>query len=449
MQTEHLKSVLLIALIVSSLLLTLALWNHQPDFEVVQTEDDLVDAQLEDGHRLTKRDVLSPTEFVFHTDQSLAPLALLNQEREQALFEQVQEISLYNFSVFNLNEEWWEDHDNRLEIMFPTTYSSAVIYDVFGIDADEQIPTASFNRIEIVLDHDGFQVVFRNDEDERVIGASMQNYSDEVEELEAFMSEEEVVSLDTIESSRGQTIYLPNEFDRDVLLFSYTEIPSEPFQSVLFTNPSVVRSGYTTEGYTNLVDGTRELIIQPEQISFTNLTNEQQSEEHELTHYELLDQVQNFINTHNGFAFEEPFHYFVSEVENNPNSSVVEYSMSYEGIPIFYNQEIASMSVAWHNQEVYQYERPLISLVDYRGVGRKASEVPSSEDVIDILESENYRGSAIYDVTLGYRVREQDGSQGQVYELVPSWYVKGVHGWHPLIIPSEYTGGDQRAMGAN
>ncbi|MBU5594527.1 hypothetical protein KQI76_05060 [Amphibacillus sp. MSJ-3] len=450
MKGENLKTILLVLLVFSSLLLTMAIWNHQPNFEMTRDEEDLVDPQIEAGQKLARLDVLKPLYIIQHDNSVEKPIGLSDKSSEQELFNSIVDYSLYNFSTFNLDEEWWNGIDDWVEIVFSTELPSETIYDLFSIDQGVSIPSGMYNRIVIILDHEGeYQLLFQNDPESKVIGASVQNYGRVAEQLDGYFEQGKTITYEVYESSRGTDIYLPNEINPNVLLFSYTDIPIDPFQNFLFSTPSIVRSARTTDGNTIFIDGTRELTLESDRISFTNQTNEQKVSDYELTYYELFDQVQNFINTHNGFTFEQPFSYFLSHLEITPQTNKVEFTLSYNGVAIFSDQAISQISVAWHNQEVYQYNHPLITLVEQRGIAREAASLPDAETVIEILNSESYHKSAIYDVILGYRVREQVGGQGQVYELIPTWYVKGINGWNPLIIPSETTGGDNSALGTD
>lgn len=449
MEREKLKSMLLILLVISSLLLTLAIWNHQPNFELTGNVEDLVDPQIESGHRLTRSDVLKPIYVVMHNESYEKPIGLANKPQEQVLFEKVSDYALYNFASFNLDEDWWRDYDNRIEIIFATELPSTSIYDIFDIDQDVSIPSGEFSRIEIIFDHDGYHLIFRNDYDNRVIGANLQNYTEETRRLDDFFKNEETVDYVVYRSSRDTNIYLPVEFNPNVLLFSYMDIPIDSFRNFLFPTPSIVRSSRTADGNSVLIDGTRELIVDSNRMSYTNQTNVEKMTDSEINTYDLFDQVQNFVNAHNGFTFEESFSYFLSRLEVTPQTNRVEYTLSYNGIPIFFDPQISNIYVSWHNQEVYQYRHPLITLLEQRGMTREATNLIDTSSVIEILSRDGYQRSAVYDVMVGYRVREQTGGQGQVFELIPTWYVKGVSGWNPLVIPPEYTGGDQGAMGAN
>lgn len=459
MKGEHLKTVLLILLVVSSFLLTLANWNHQPQFEMVGNGDDLVDAQIETGHRLTKSEVLQPMHIIYHDQEFEKPIGVSNKGTELEVYRGILEYSLYDFAIFNLDDEWWDQIDTRVEVIFATELPSETIHDLFSVDQQTSIPRGVYNRIDIIFNDESYDILFRNNQDDRVIAASLQNHTRNVERLKNFFLREDFITYEVFQSSRETDIFLPNQIDSNVLLFSYGDISVDPFRNFLFPSPSVVRSARSLDGDTVFIDGTRELILKSNQISFTNQTNEQKVSDDDIPPYQLLDQVQNFINAHNGFTFEPPFNYFLSELKQTPRTNEVEFTLSYQGMPIFSHADISRISIAWHNQEVYTYQHPLIRLVEQRGIGRESANLVDAETVIRILNgefasdnstyTEYYHGSAIYDVAIGYRVRGQVGGQGQVYELIPTWYVKGINGWQPLIIPADATGGDHNAVGTN
>lgn len=449
MKGEQLKSILLTLLVISSLLLTLANWNYQPNFEMTGNEGDLVDAQIELGRRLPKVELIKPIHLILHQKNQGESIGLADKEFEDEVFQGILDYSLYNFSSTHLSENWWKTRDSRVEVVFPTLLPTETIRDLFNVDQKTTIPSGMYNRIDVIIGDDSHHIIFRNDQEERVIMASIQNYSRLVNRLESQFTRSEHISYATIKNSRGEDIYIPTEINKDVLLFSYTDIPFYPFNNFLFPTPSVVRSARSIDGNTIFIDGTRELILESDRVAFTNQTNEDKVIDEEITNYELFDQVQTFLNTHNGFTFEEPFGYFLSNLEQTPQSNEVVFSLSHGGYPIFVDRNIANITILWHNNEVYKYSHPLVTLVEELGISRQSTNVPTPDQVLSTLNSEYYRRTSIYDVVIGYRVREQIGGQGQVYELIPTWYVKSVNGWNPLVVSSEGSGGDISAMGPN
>lgn len=449
MSLENLKSILLFFLIISSLLLTVAIWNYQPDFRTTQTEDDLIDAQL-NGNTLTKREVISPGQIVFHTGD--VPVGLSEKANEQELFQQMMEWSLYNLDFTMIPEDEEIMEGNHLEVVFSTSIPMELAYDLFSVDSEIELPDTSFNRIYIQLDSDGsdqdYQLLFVDSRENQAIQANMQNYSQEMQQIMSLLADNQFNTFQSFVNSNGNRIYLPEEVEMNTLLFSYLQLPIEPFQNLLFNKPTNVRSSFTVNGNIVYTDGTRILEREQLRVSFTNPINEN-SADNVITEYQLLDQVQNYLNTHGAFTFEEPFSYFLSNVSTDTHTNAVEYTLSYRGFPIYDKEEITTISVNWHNQDVYQYNHPFVQILDQRGVDQASYQLPSAEHVIEILEGENYHGSMIHDVTLGYQVEQHTGGQGQVYRLTPTWYVKGVRGWQPLLLPDEQVGGDYDAMGTN
>src|SRR5690625_331908 len=108
MKGEQLKSVLLTLLVITSLLLTIANWNYQPRFEMTGSDEDLVDAQVDSGSRLSKVELLKPIYMILHHQNFDKPIGMKDKGSEQEIFASIRDYSLYNFAAFNLDEEWWD-----------------------------------------------------------------------------------------------------------------------------------------------------------------------------------------------------------------------------------------------------------------------------------------------------------------------------------------------------
>lgn len=451
MPIEHIKSIILILLITSSLVLTFALWSDQPNYQMQTEQEDLIDAELDGGVRLSRSDVIKPVEMIRHDERLETPVGLKSDERTTRFNEALKNLSLYNFSRITMNEMWYQEEPNRLEVVFQTALPSGLIMDLFKVDAETYVPSGDFNRIVFLEGHDLYQILFVNDGDDEVIVASAQNFTQNFALFtQIFNAEEEPYRYLTFEGTRGSLIYLPETLTKQTRLFAYTELSQDDFINLLFSKPSIVRSAYTYGGDTNYIDGTREMVVDGRGIKFTDPTNESLNQSARRSPSQLFDEVQSFINTHLGFTFKEPFGYQLSGINQTATSNEVTYTLTYQDIPIFYDRDLTEIMVRWHNDSVYQYYHPLIMMLDQRGIGQETTHVPSAEAVMEILNGPNYQGTAIYDVVLGYQLTEQSDSQGQVYALTPTWYVKGVYGYSPLVLPlEEAKGGMAHAMGSN
>lgn len=451
MTIEHIKSFILIVLITSSLVLTFEIWSDQPNYETATDQEDLIDAELDGGVSLPRSEVIKPMEIILHDGRLDEPIGLKTPSVTMNFNEALMNLSLYNFSKITMSDLWYQEEPNRYEVVFQTALPSGLIYDIFNVDTDTFVPTGSFNRVIFIENHDLYQILFVNDGDEEVIVANAQNFNQNLNLFaQIFDAEDQPYRYLTFEGSRGALIYVPKGINKQTKSFAYTELNSDDFINLLFSKPSIVKSAYTYGGDTNYIDGTREMIVDGRGIEFTDPTNESLNEDEIIPGAQLFDEVHNFINTHSGFTFTQPFSFSLSGINQTSMSNEVTYTLMYDRAPVFYDRDLTEIIVKWHNGSVYQYYHPLIMILDQRGVGQDTANIPSAETVIEILKGPNYQGTAIYDVVLGYRLTEQSDSQGQVYELAPTWYVKGVYGYSPLVLPLEDAkGGMAHAMGSN
>lgn len=446
MKLENTKSIILTLLILISLALTATSWNYQPNVDYARDEDSVIEAQL-DGQELTKKDVLLPSQVIYHVNGE--PQGFLDKSNEQIVYEEIESLSLYDFHTVSIPVEELKAEENQIEIIFPTELPTEVISDLFTIDSEVIIQNSSFDRIYIVLssDQEENQVVFLKTSTQTAIRAHIQNFNQVVKRLSSYPENNEMISYEVFADNDDMSIYLPSELELNTQYFSYKELDIEPFHNILFNTPSTVRSSQIVGGaiYT---DGIREMNLQYGYgINFTNPLIDRETLEESISQYQLIDQVHNWMNQHNGFTFSEPFQFFISGLSTTANTNLIEYNLAYKGYPIYESKSLATISVNWHNQSPSLYSHPIIQLLDERGLGKVPPTFLEATTVIDILNSVTYSNKSIYDVKVGYKVeKDQDD---QIYEIVPTWYVKGFSGWSELEIPDQMMGGNNSAMGSD
>lgn len=446
MKLETWKTIILMFLIGLSLLLTLAIWNYQPTFDPITDEDDAIDAQL-DGNVQSKKQTIQANQIIYHVEGQ--PLGLEDKTAEQDLYKQIQEWSVFDFSSTSVNYEEINYATDQIEVIFPAELPSETIKDLFSVD-EEVVPSGSFDRMFIQLsgEAEDAQLLFVASQTGAAIQANVQNYSQIVTYLDEYREQHKTINYEIFESTEQTRIYLPSEIELSSYIYSYQELEVDPFINLLFyNNPSAVKSSFLSGGSMVYTDGTRELIRDSYQISFTDPTKEAKNTDDPISDYQLLDQVHNdFMNPHLGFTTTDPFRFVLSEIATTTTTNRVNYHLTYQGYPVFATEALATISVQWNDQSIHKYTHPLIQLADMRGNGQ-ATNLPDATTVISILQTGSYQNSSIYDVAVGYKVEEQSGEQ--VYRLTPTWYVEGVNGWETLQIPEEMVGGDHRAMGTN
>ncbi|WP_117168012.1 YycH family regulatory protein [Paraliobacillus sediminis] len=447
MNLERVKSFILIFLIFSSLLLTFATWNYQPNIDEGDSEDDVIEAQL-DGKQLTKKDVVRPSQIIYKLEGQAVGLADKNHQNE--LYDQILNFSLYDFNVITNPMDELESNQNQVEIIFPTELPTAVIVDLFTIDSDRNIPDSTFDRVYMTLssNQEENQIVFVKTATGTAIGAKIQSPNQTMELLTDYEKNNESISYETMENANGLPIYLPSEIALTIEYFPYKNLDSEAFRNLLFNIPSSVRSSTAVGGEEFYTDGTREMTIEEGySVNFSNPINDVQALEESVTQYQLFDQVHQFINKHNGFTFNEPFQFFLSELVTSANTNLVEYNLAYQGYPIYELESLSTISVNWHNQDPSVYSHPIVQLVNRIGTGQVPATLVDTDTVLRILDGNTYSDKTVYDVTVGYEIEKEEDDQA--YKLIPTWYVEGISGWEELIIPGEMLGGENSAMGTN
>ncbi|WP_117161392.1 YycH family regulatory protein [Paraliobacillus sp. X-1268] len=448
MNLESIKSFILIFLIAASLLLTLATWNYQPNIDEDEgdTEDSVIEAQL-DGEQLTKKDVVRPSQIIYKLQGQAVGLADKNNEND--LYNQILNLSLYDFEVMSNPMNQLENNQNQVEIIFPVELPTDVIVDLFSIDNEVNIPDSTFDRVYITLssNQEDNQIVFVKTSTGTAISAKFQNSDQTIESLIDYENDNESIRYEVLENANELAIYLPSEISLSIEYFSYKTLDSEPFRNLLFNTPSSVRNykNISREIYT---DGISEMTVEDGySINFSNPINDTQVLEESVTQYQLFDQVHQFINKHNGFTSTEPFQFFLSELLTSANTNLVEYNLAYQGYPIYEMGSLATISINWHNQDPSIYSHPIVQLVDRLETGQVPTTFLDTTSVLEILNGNTYSDKTIYDVAVGYQIEKEQGDQ--TYKIIPTWYVEGISGWEELEIPGELLGGDNSAMGTN
>src|SRR5690625_4359955 len=149
MNMETFKTFILIILVGLSLLLTVGLWNYQPDYDQYGAGLKYVNEADLGGDETTKKQILKPSLIIFHTEEET--FGFKDPQDMQQLYESMQK--------WEFSDQITKDHDElpkngeRIEIFFPTQLSMAILGHIFTLDDQEQsLPSWSFQRLVFVID---------------------------------------------------------------------------------------------------------------------------------------------------------------------------------------------------------------------------------------------------------------------------------------------------------
>src|SRR5690606_32979267 len=101
------------------------------------------------------------------------------------------------------------------------------------------------------------------------------------------------------------------------------------------------------------------------------------------------------------------------------------YHLVINGYPIL--APLGLMELEWNNDDLYQYNRPLIRLSDPfpLNYGEQSEELPNGQELINYFNSDYFRSNVdqIEDIQIGYSISDENDNF-DVLILEPNWFIK-------------------------
>ncbi|SDJ56915.1 YycH family regulatory protein [Salimicrobium halophilum] len=432
MNKESIKTIILVILVAFSLFLTLALWNYQPNLETVNQEEGLIEETNIGGTEEDIRALLTPEKVIYHDGGT--HYGYNNREYIEETYRRMQTWSLFNISV---SEKVIPSEGDVLEIVFPTTLTSATIQNIFPIESQNlTLPPLSFDRAFVQLSGEEAGIRFMSPEGDRMLQASIN--SESLTQLQSEIGNasmwQEYLMFDEDEERR---IYLPQdtvEVTKDVIV---TEtIPLKPLKNVLFSDPTVVKQFRLSNGDLRNSDSLSrmDLVAGGKKMQYLNPVTEQ-SEVTTTTFNtrEILMESVTFINNHYGFT--DPFR--VHNIRSTYGD--IQFSMYFNERPILQDPEdFTSMSVRFETGVLQEYIRPMVTVDPYQSYPNvseenQITELASGETIETVIEnSPRYNKDEITDIMIGYKLISQGGGFSNYYDLIPAWFVQQNGAWKEI-----------------
>ncbi|WP_347861842.1 two-component system activity regulator YycH [Salimicrobium sp. PL1-032A] len=429
MNKESIKTIILVILVAFSLFLTLALWNYQPNLETVNQDEGLIEETDIGGEEREIRELLTPEEVIYH-DQS-KHYGYSNREYIQETYDRMQTWSLFNISI---SEKEIPVEGEVLEVIFPTTLTSATIQDIFPVEGqDLTIPPVSFDRAFIRMSEEEADIRFLTPEGDRMLQASIN-----AEDMDQLQSETENTSMwqeyRMFNDDAERRIYLPEnevEVTKDVIVTD--TIPLKPLKNVLFSDPTVVKQFPLSGGDVRNSDGLSrmDLVAGQKKMQYLNPVTEQPDvASTTFNTQELLTESVSFINNHYGFT--DPFR--VQSIRSTYGD--MKFSMYFNERPILEDPEdFTSMSIQFETGVLQEYVRPMVTVDPYESYPNVSEEdqlttLASGATVETVINnSTKYNKEEITDIMIGYKLISQGGGFSNYYDLIPSWFVEESGTW--------------------
>ncbi|KGP73239.1 YycH family regulatory protein [Pontibacillus yanchengensis] len=424
MTVEHIKTIVLSSLIAISLLLTVAIWNYQPNLDELGDENIIDAATKINGQQKTMKEIVEPKQLMFHENNRT--FSLTSRTASLDLFDEMRTWPMTDFETLSSNQV---ERESKVEVIFPTAVPLNLLGNTLSINEEEKLPEYNVDRmfVEISNNQSSTSVYFVTDGEDQVVRAVIRNF-DVYKSLDQYLvNSYDQVDYLTIDEKRDNPIYIPEgEVTLPVYTYTTTPISVTPLINVLFNDPNMVRPNSSTFGQSYYTDSTRQLRINQDQ-KYMRFVNPSISNVGTLPRQEVLKQSLDFVNDHNGWTD----NYKLFRI--NDSGSTIDYRIFKKGYPVFDDNNLSLIQQTWAEQELYAYDRAMVQFATLIESESQQVTLASGQDVLDYLnKSMKQFPLLIEDIAIGYKM-EETNKVSLVLTLKPVWYIKTVGGdWKPL-----------------
>ena len=409
MNFEVIKTYILTFLVLTSLLLTFALWNYQPNLEPLYDNSEFANEADLGGAEEMKRSLIQPSTIVFRNDEQY--YGFQSPSESKRFYQEMQEWLLSDYQV---NEaEGRPTNHYQLEIVFPHVLPVEMIRSLFNVSEEDHLPHWSFRRMFILLDEETslLQLMFLSTDGQQALKYNV-NKSESFTSLWSYFENPDELREYVPFGSSDTPIYLPkNKLEMRTHSLAIKSIDETLLIDDLFNTPSLISTNF---GGSYFTDGQRRLSVLQEgrTMEFINPIHAQERLEDAI---DLLDLSIKNINDHKGWTNDFQL------VDINLYEEIIRYRMFYEGYPIFSGSDLSVIEQEWRNQDLHLYRRPLFSISNLPG-GRTV-ELPAGTEIAHYLtKDEHYEISNIQDIQIGYKITNFDSASYSL-SLEPVWYM--------------------------
>lgn len=423
MNKENVKSVVLLILVISSLVLTLMVWSYQPEFSEVETEIERT-ANIGPGEPVPFQSVMRAYQLVWVDDEDIQ--GTIEEEavvgiREYIDGTEITDIDVYN-SLSRLSPSRNEEDDEEFLIVdYASDMPTHSLFEVLDFEYEGDYPDYSYNRIIVDLVEPQVNFYLINEALDRVAIAKTNLESDYLKSLleaHSGLFEDYTAVITNQQTSNNKTaIYGPTApGEMPVETFLYNVLSVDTVNNMLFLDDEYTMEGndgpYVYEGESNIATYNSDSYA----YSYNNLEESLTggSDPHQTIQLSFY-----FLRSHIGIDQRHVLFDYIGD-ENN---SV--YRSSMNGHFVFSDEISTTISVKYGEHAVYEYARPLIR-VNAQVPGSESRELPPIENVrYEIALNENYDLQHVTKITIGYNMAFSTAeNEINVVQYTPSWYVK-------------------------
>ena len=419
MSYEGIKAYLLVILIGISVLLSIALWTYQPNYEQFQDPDYVNEVNI-GGKEQDKKNLITPSSIVFHDNQRV-----LGFEEPTERYELYESMNTWLMSSPKERDSVGPPNERKfIEIIFPTAIPGKMIPNLFTFNEDINPPNWLFNRILITFDSNDSSLLVRfiSTDGKRELVATIEKKENYDLLLDYAANHTNLIDY-TRFRTKEKPFYVPNEgLDLTSKTLVISKIQPEKLVNALFRDPSEVTPNVAEAYFT---DGQRGMSVSnnDNRIEFINPIQTSFEDSFKIN---LLEQSIAKINEHKGWTND----YALEDISTDQNK--VEFRLMYDGLPVFDRNHLSTIEQKWEGQELYEYNRSLIRL-SYEVNSTPKKLIPGTELMEFIEERELFDLNDIEDIKVGYELKFLPNASDSML-LEPNWYINISGKWELIDI---------------
>lgn len=440
---ENVKTFVLWAMILTSVVLTYLVSTYQPAYNVLDQGDNSY-IEIEDiGETKSFTELLYPSQVISHSGEERSWVHPAGDNYLE-IMETLQEFELEEMELTGSHHAPGVNRSfNGMELIFDEALEGDWLQYLVGID-DDMILIDRVDRIIVTETSGGtpsdVAIRFVDMEAEEVYQSPT---SVTVSDLESFsqgiaLEETEVEPrvLNEREDSNFQPVrYLPVEpvMER-VFTYETTHIAPDGFIQTLFTDPDYVRQYFQEGEDSSYTDGTR-MMDMTNRGAVLEYVRPDLTAGSQIPSQTIVRASQEFVNGHFGWTDD----YYATSWTEGSNNDRASFTMHVQGMPVFDSNAAGAshytIDVTRSGNEIIEYSRPMFQLEERPFDIDTNVELPPYSEVEAYIEDEMsaFPLEAVEDARVAYNMSRQNSIA--VFE--PVWFVYARGQWHQVDVAEE------------
>lgn len=431
---EAAKSLILTLLVLMSIVLTYLMWNFSPDLANLESQDNKKTNQNTIGKANSEpmASVISPYQVVYSNDDKFTgalETRTINRNIVKVLKNQEVEDAHEVYHAHNLFIPELSDNFLVLDFAYDMPLSM-YLGQVLNMDAKVS-NKYEFNRLLIDAEQKDTAVIYAISSDHhRVMRMTTSIPSNKVNDLVGKIKPNLIPFADIITNRNtidaATHIFAPEKPQHlKTYRTIFNHISVETMNSILFNDSVVVRSTKSGNTTYNNNTGVATYDSKNELYRYMNLSEDESKSKNML---ETIPSTFDFINAHGGFT--DDFRLFDTDDE----SGELTYQMFLNGVPVFNENNLSTIQVAWGEKGIFSYGRSLLKSNITIDSGEEKEKLPGAETVrSNLANNPSIDFKKITNITIGYTMKDREEDDMEVQrnsEYVPQWYVQYDGEWY-------------------